>query len=143
MVKRYLLAAAAFSVCIGSAASAQERPQRPGQPGAQQLPSAQQPAPTPAQQPSTRPETRQRDEPGGPPAPALRWEVAGPAEEKISQTSHTVRIEGRDVKYTATAGTLPIRLDDGKVAARMFFVAYTRDGEDPKTRPVSFLYNGG
>src|SRR5439155_722042 len=30
-----------------------------------------------------------------------------------------------------------------KVAARMFFVAYTKDGEDAKTRPVSFLYNGG
>jgi carboxypeptidase C (cathepsin A) len=25
----------------------------------------------------------------------------------------------------------------------MFFVAYTKDGENPKTRPVSFLYNGG
>jgi carboxypeptidase C (cathepsin A) len=25
----------------------------------------------------------------------------------------------------------------------MFFVAYTKDGEDAKTRPVSFLYNGG
>ena len=49
----------------------------------------------------------------------------------------------RDIKYTATTGTLPIRREDGKVAARMFFVAYTRDGEDVKTRPVSFLYNGG
>jgi carboxypeptidase C (cathepsin A) len=54
-----------------------------------------------------------------------------------------VRLDGRDIKYTATTGTLPIRLDDGKVAARMFFVAYTKDGEDVKTRPVSFLYNGG
>src|SRR5437588_5328608 len=72
-----------------------------------------------------------------------REEFAGPAEEKISQTSHTIRLDGRDIKYTATAGTLPIRLDDGKVAARMFFVAYTKDGEDAKTRPVSFLYNGG
>jgi carboxypeptidase C (cathepsin A) len=88
---------------------------------------------------------------GQPPAPApapqadqpSRNEVAGPAEEKISQTQHTVRLDGRDIKYTATAGTLPIRLDDGKVAARMFFVAYTKDGEDAKTRPVSFLYNGG
>jgi carboxypeptidase C (cathepsin A) len=69
--------------------------------------------------------------------------VAGPAEEKISQTPHSVRIDGRDLKYTATAGTLPIRLDDGQVAARMFFVAYTKDGDDPKSRPVSFLYNGG
>ena len=25
----------------------------------------------------------------------------------------------------------------------MFFVAYTKDGEDKKSRPVSFLYNGG
>src|SRR5439155_7977149 len=72
-----------------------------------------------------------------------RNEVAGAAEEKISQTSHTIRLDGREIKYTATAGTLPIRLDDGRVAARMFFVAYTKDGDDVKTRPVSFLYNGG
>ena len=54
-----------------------------------------------------------------------------------------MRLDGRDIKYTATTGTLPIRLDNGQVAARMFFVAYTKDGEDVKTRPVSFLYNGG
>ena len=54
-----------------------------------------------------------------------------------------IRLDGRDIKYTATAGTLPIRGDDGKINARMFYVAYTKDGEDPKTRPVSFLYNGG
>lgn len=141
MVRRYVIALA-VATCMSSSAGAQERPQRPGQPGAPQPTVAQQPAPAPAQQPSTRPDTR-RDEPGGPPAPPTRWEVSGPAEEKISQTSHTVRIDGRDVKYTATAGTLPIRLDDGKIAARMFFVAYTRDGEDSKSRPVSFLYNGG
>lgn len=87
--------------------------------------------------------------PGGPPsaqqAPQRpgQYEVSGPDEEKISQTSHAMRLDGRDIKYTATAGTLPIRLDDGKVSARMFFVAYTKDGEDVKTRPVSFLFNGG
>jgi len=99
---------------------------------------------------------RQQQRPGGAPATqaspapaaegsggAARYEVAGAAEEKISQTSHVLRLEGKDIKYTATTGTLPIRLDDGKVAARMFFVAYTRDGENSKTRPVSFLYNGG
>jgi carboxypeptidase C (cathepsin A) len=72
-----------------------------------------------------------------------RVETAGEKEQKISQTSHTVRLDGRDIKYTATAGALPIRLDNGQIAARMFFVAYTRDGEDVRTRPVSFLYNGG
>src|SRR2546422_10242569 len=96
-----------------------------GEPGA---PAAQQPA-------------APRDEPDG--QPATRNEVATAAEEKISQSSHTIRLDGREIKYSATAGTLPIRLDDGKIAARMFFVAYTRDGEDVKTRPVSFLYNGG
>src|SRR5215470_6451249 len=86
---------------------------------------------------------------GQPPAPPSsqestpRVETAGEKEEKISQTSHSLRLDGRDIRYTATAGTLPIRLDDGKVAARMFFVAYTRDGENAKTRPISFLYNGG
>jgi carboxypeptidase C (cathepsin A) len=72
-----------------------------------------------------------------------RVETAGEKEEKISQTSHTMRLDGREIKYTATTGTLPIRLDNGQLAARMFFVAYTKDGEDAKTRPVSFLYNGG
>jgi len=65
-----------------------------------------------------------------------RVETAGEKEEKISQTSHTLRLDGRDIKYTATTGTLPIRLDNGQIAARMFFVAYTKDGEDVKTRPI-------
>src|SRR5262249_47587933 len=77
------------------------------------------------------------------PAAASAREYAGPAEEKIAQTSHTIRLDGREIKYTATAGTLPIHGDDGKVQARMFFVAYTKDGEDVKTRPLSFLFNGG
>src|SRR5215467_6228386 len=85
---------------------------------------------------------------GQPPPPpgsdsTPRVETAGEKEEKISQTAHTVRLDGREIKYTATTGTLPIRLENGQLAARMFFVAYTRDGEDAKTRPVSFLYNGG
>lgn len=92
----------------------------------------------PSQPPAQQPAPREEGQPS-----AARYETAGAAEEKISQTSHAVRIDGREIKYTATAGTLPIRLDDGKVAARMFFVAYTRDGENAKTRPVSFLYNGG
>jgi carboxypeptidase C (cathepsin A) len=90
---------------------------------------------------------RSPQQPGAPASPAAMpsggHEVAAIAEEKASQTLHVLRIDGREIRYTATAGTLAIRLDDGKVAARMFFVAYTKDGEDAKTRPVSFLYNGG
>ena len=90
-----------------------------------------------AQRPGSPPESPQQ-----PQAPG-RHEVAGPNEEKVSRTTHTVRLGGAEIRYAATVGTVPIRLDDGKVAARMFFVAYTRDGEDAKTRPISFLYNGG
>jgi carboxypeptidase C (cathepsin A) len=97
-------------------------------------------------------EQRAAQRPDAPQTSAARPEAAGQApareaapavEQKPSQTSQALRLDNRDIKYTATAGTLPIRLDDGKVAARMFFVAYTKDGEDAKTRPISFLYNGG
>jgi carboxypeptidase C (cathepsin A) len=94
-----------------------------------------------AQQREQAPAPAQQDE--GRERPAVRIETASPTDDKPSQTSHVIRLDGREIKYTATAGTLPIRLDDGKVAARMFYVAYIKDGEDAKTRPVSFLYNGG
>ncbi|HVZ50188.1 MAG TPA: hypothetical protein VG916_15500 [Gemmatimonadaceae bacterium] len=84
---------------------------------------------------------------GDAPAPqaqsTAREEYFGAAEEKVAVTHHTMRLRGRDVSYTATVGTIPIRLDNSQVLARMFFVAYTKDGEDAKTRPISFLYNGG
>ena len=72
-----------------------------------------------------------------------REEYFGDAEERVSKTQHTVRIDGKEIRYTATVGTIPIRLDNSEIMARMFFVAYTKDGEDPRTRPISFLYNGG
>jgi carboxypeptidase C (cathepsin A) len=100
-----------------------------------QQPPGQRPGGAPAAQTATAPREAGQASP--------RVEVAGTNEEKVSQTSHSLKLDGRDIKYTATTGTLAIRLDDGKVAARMFFVAYTKDGEDAHTRPVSFLYNGG
>jgi carboxypeptidase C (cathepsin A) len=110
-------------------------------------------SPTPAQAPSPSPPAtpaRSETQPGEPQAPqaepggpgGARLEVAA-TEDRVSQTSHVIRLDGREIRYTATAGTLPIRLDDGRVAARMFFVGYTKDGEDVKTRPIAFLYNGG
>lgn len=114
-----------LALTLGSAVAQPRGNQRPGS-----TPDVQQ----------QRPQTPQT-EPGA--QGAGRYEVATAKEENSSQTSHLVRLDGREIKYTATAGTLPIRLDDGKVAARMFFVAYTKDGEDRKSRPISFVYNGG
>jgi carboxypeptidase C (cathepsin A) len=58
-------------------------------------------------------------------------------------THHSVTVQGKALKYTATAGRLPIKRADGKIEAEMFFVAYTVDGEDTAKRPLTFAFNGG
>ncbi len=61
-----------------------------------------------------------------------------------SETAHSISIAGEDVAYTATAGYLTIPSYDGKPKARMFHIAYVKDGvEDRSTRPVTFAFNGG
>jgi carboxypeptidase C (cathepsin A) len=66
--------------------------------------------------------------------------ATAPIRELRVPTRHTATIGGRSLAYTATAGTVTIRDDDGKPTASMFYVAYTT-GEPG--RPVTFLYNGG
>ncbi|HEY3383631.1 MAG TPA: hypothetical protein VGK32_17850 [Vicinamibacterales bacterium] len=64
--------------------------------------------------------------------------------DRTSDTTHVTRIGGQEIRYTATAGSLPLVDRAGTVKAHMFFVAYTKDGvTDPATRPVTFAYNGG
>ncbi len=63
--------------------------------------------------------------------------------EKSSVTHHELSMGGKSLKYTATAGTLLIRDEEDKPYGSLFYVAYTLDGAEPSTRPVSFLYNGG
>ena len=58
-------------------------------------------------------------------------------------THHQVAVGGKTLKYTATAGRLPIKRGDGKIEAEMFFVAYTLDGHDASKRPLTFAFNGG
>jgi carboxypeptidase C (cathepsin A) len=65
-------------------------------------------------------------------------------EEKTSSTSHTIEIGGQSIKYTATAGTVALRKEDGTATASMFYVAYTKDGvSDLSHRPLTFAFNGG
>ena len=63
--------------------------------------------------------------------------------EKSVPTHHEIALGGKTLKYTATAGTLLIRDEEDKPYGSMFYVAYTLDGAEPQSRPVSFLYNGG
>src|SRR5262249_21658392 len=58
-------------------------------------------------------------------------------------THHQITVNGALLKYTATAGRLPLKRADGKIEAEMFFVAYTLDGQDPAKRPLTFAFNGG
>ena len=58
-------------------------------------------------------------------------------------THHQITVDGKLLRYTATAGRLPIKRGDGKIEAEMFFVAYTLDGQDTGKRPLTFCFNGG
>jgi carboxypeptidase C (cathepsin A) len=61
-----------------------------------------------------------------------------------SSTSHgSVTVGGETIRYTATTGVLVLKDKDGKPMASMSYVAYVKDGANPTTRPVTFLYNGG
>lgn len=66
-------------------------------------------------------------------------------------TQHTLMINGEPLRYTATAGRVILRREghtddkwDGHPAkAEVFMIAYTVDGTDARTRPVTFAFNGG
>lgn len=74
-------------------------------------------------------------------------------------THHTIRIADREVRYTATTGTLILKkeVQPGESAkkagtpadfeepqAAVFFVAYTREGiRNLAERPITFSFNGG
>ena len=76
-------------------------------------------------------------------------------------TQHKVRIGGKEIKYTVTAGTMVLKeetpdrekeAEGEKPRAQVFFVAYTKDGNDAKSagrtpavqkRPLTFSFNGG
>jgi carboxypeptidase C (cathepsin A) len=67
-----------------------------------------------------------------------------PPEEKTSQTKHNIQIGGKEVKYTATAGTMLLKKEDGTATASIFYIAYIKDDvADTTRRPLTFAFNGG
>jgi carboxypeptidase C (cathepsin A) len=56
---------------------------------------------------------------------------------------HSLDLPGRKLAFTTTAGA--IRATDGRAQplADIAFVAYTLDGANTATRPVTFVFNGG
>src|SRR5919109_1033046 len=76
-------------------------------------------------------------------------------------TQHRVRIGGKEIKYTVTAGTMVLKEEPAdrekewegeKARAQVFFIAYTKDNNGEKStekasalakRPLTFSFNGG
>ena len=136
-----LLFVALCTLC--SAQQAQSQSTKPGTPRKQvATPSAEKP-----------PETTPKPEMAAEQKPAIREAPADKEKDKEEHydmaevppaiTHHQITVEGKALKYTATAGRLPIKRGDGKIEAEMFYVAYTLDGEDATKRPLTFAFNGG
>lgn len=69
-------------------------------------------------------------------------------QDKIVTSHHTLRINGKELKYTATVGTIVLKEEVDKEGhtpkAEMFFTAFTRDGvRDKRKRAITFSFNGG
>lgn len=60
-----------------------------------------------------------------------------------STTRQTLALPGRSLTFTATAGSIRLFDDKGEPQADIATTAYVLDGADPRTRPVTFLFNGG
>ncbi|WP_175901639.1 S10 family peptidase [Burkholderia seminalis] len=66
------------------------------------------------------------------------------AVEKAAVTHHQITLNGKTIRYTATAGHLVAHNPQtGAPEASFFYVAYTADNQPAAKRPVTFLYNGG
>jgi carboxypeptidase C (cathepsin A) len=94
----------------------------------------------PARTESERTEPAQQGGPGGATNTAFHFDMH---ESAANVTHHEVTVNGHALRYTATAGRLPIKNGEGKAEALMFYVAYTVDGSEAAKRPLTFAYNGG
>ena len=64
--------------------------------------------------------------------------------DELVESAHSVTVNGNEIKYTATTGTIVMKEEDGKARASFFFVAYIREGvTNLSARPLTFSFNGG
>ena len=66
-------------------------------------------------------------------------QVAVFPDENVSTTTHTIMIGGKPFAYTAVAGTLLLKADDGRPRANFYFTAYFRDDVKDKSLPAHGL----
>src|SRR5229473_2966208 len=129
-ISRVALALLAFTMMAG--ARGQDAP----------APPAQQPAATPPGQKSGGVGGRAAapSSSDGPSSPATAEAHRLPPD---STTKQTLALPGRTLNFAATAGSIRLFDDKGEPQADIAYTAYQLDGADPRSRPVTFLFNGG
>src|SRR4030081_2343991 len=60
-----------------------------------------------------------------------------------STTKQTLALPGRTLAFAATAGSIRLFDEKGEPQADLAYTSYQLDGADARTRPVTFLFNGG
>lgn len=61
-----------------------------------------------------------------------------------TETLHTVKIHGNELKYKAQVGNIVLKDEKGKAKGSIFYIEYTKeDVEDNSKRPITFCFNGG
>jgi len=100
------------------------------------------------------------DAPAGPDDAAAAGKQAGATEaaaappepqDDLVTTRHVITADGTELRYTARSGRIVLRQEghtddafDGlQPKAEVFVTAYTADDADPRTRPVTFAFDGG
>jgi carboxypeptidase C (cathepsin A) len=64
-------------------------------------------------------------------------------EAKVFTTQHELKLAGKIISYTATAGTMLMKNDKSQPIALMGYTAYVASGKRSPDRPIMFAYNGG
>jgi len=99
---------------------------------------------TPEQHPTVAPSGPKSGGPGGraatPGSPTVAEQHRLPPD---STTKQMLALSGRTLAFTATAGSIRLFDDKGEPQADIAYIAYQLDGADTRTRPVTFLFNGG
>lgn len=75
--------------------------------------------------------------------PALKADDPARTKETVSLTKHSITVDGKKLDYDATAANMIVKDDEGKPQASIFYIAYTKTGEDAAKRPITFCFNGG
>jgi carboxypeptidase C (cathepsin A) len=104
-------------------------------------PSSPQSSATPAAAPSgQKGGARARGDSSTPASPAAAEQHRLPPD---SITKQTLALPGRTLAFAATAGSIRLFDDKGEPAADLAYTSYQLDGADARSRPVTFLFNGG